>query len=197
MSGASVGWASSASSVASVSSSGLVTALSDGTATIAATSGSAMGTASVTVGQVAVSITLSPGSVVLAGAGDTRTITAAALDAGGSAITSSTLRRGRRTTKASLRSAPLPADGFLDLRLSDVAKANEDLIETFGLTQRAIPEGTRAQAHPAEGSRPGGTGRVSSVSSRRAAPQGEAGPGPGGSFPPERAKARIVPGSSA
>ena len=49
LSGASVSWASSASTVASVSSTGLITALADGTATITATSGSATGTASVTV----------------------------------------------------------------------------------------------------------------------------------------------------
>jgi len=49
MSGASVTWASSASSVASVTSRGLVTAVADGTATVTATSGSATGTASVTV----------------------------------------------------------------------------------------------------------------------------------------------------
>ena len=53
MSGASVAWASSASTVASVSSTGVVAAVADGPATITATSGSASGTASVTVGQVA------------------------------------------------------------------------------------------------------------------------------------------------
>ncbi len=49
MSGAAVTWMSSASNVASVSSTGLVTAVADGTATITATSGSATGDASVTV----------------------------------------------------------------------------------------------------------------------------------------------------
>ena len=53
MSGASVAWASSASSVASVTPTGLVTAVADGTATVTATSGSAAGTVSVTVQQVA------------------------------------------------------------------------------------------------------------------------------------------------
>ena len=47
--GATVTWASSASSVASVSASGTVTAVGNGTATITATSGSARGTAAVTV----------------------------------------------------------------------------------------------------------------------------------------------------
>ena len=49
MSGASVAWASSASSVASVTPTGLVTAVADGTATVTATSGSVAGTVSVTV----------------------------------------------------------------------------------------------------------------------------------------------------
>ena len=49
MSGASIAWASSVSSVAGVSSTGLVTALGAGTATIWVTSGSAIGTALVSV----------------------------------------------------------------------------------------------------------------------------------------------------
>ena len=84
MSGASVAWASSAVSVASVSSTGLVTAVADGTATVTATSGSATGTTSVTVEQVATSVTLSPSSLVLAGPGATATVTASVIDAGGS-----------------------------------------------------------------------------------------------------------------
>ena len=70
MSGASVTWATSAASVATVSSSGLVTSVADGTATITATSGSASGTAEITVDQVSVptmtheqSIKLSTGSI--------------------------------------------------------------------------------------------------------------------------------------
>ena len=76
MSGASVAWASSASSVANVSPTGLIAAVADGTATITVTSGSATGTASVTVEQIAASITLSPSSLVLAGPADTATGTA-------------------------------------------------------------------------------------------------------------------------
>ena len=70
MSGTPVTWVSAASNVASVSSTGLVTAVADGTATVTATSGSASETASVTVQQVAASITLSPSSLVLAGPGN-------------------------------------------------------------------------------------------------------------------------------
>ena len=46
--GASVAWSSNVSGVAAVSSSGLVTANSDGTATITATSGTAIGSSAVT-----------------------------------------------------------------------------------------------------------------------------------------------------
>ena len=74
-----------------MSSTGLVTAVANGTATVTATSGSATQTASVTVGQVAVSMTLSLGSVVLAGRGDAGTITASVLDAGGAEIASPAL----------------------------------------------------------------------------------------------------------
>ena len=49
MSGASVSWSSSSTSVATVSTAGLVTSVAVGTATITATSGSASGTAAVTV----------------------------------------------------------------------------------------------------------------------------------------------------
>ena len=52
ISGASVTWESSSSSVASVSSAGLVAAVANGTATITATSGSASGTASVDVNTI-------------------------------------------------------------------------------------------------------------------------------------------------
>jgi hypothetical protein len=63
ISGATVTWATSSSSVATVSSAGLVTAVANGTATITATSGSASATATTTVSQVASSVTLSPTSL--------------------------------------------------------------------------------------------------------------------------------------
>ncbi len=86
ISGVPVTWESSASNVASVSSTGLVTAVADGTATVTATLGSATGTVSVTVQQVAAEVTLSPNSLVLAGPGTTETVTAFVMDAGGSEI---------------------------------------------------------------------------------------------------------------
>ena len=60
MSGASVSWSSSATSVATVSSSGSVTSVAEGTATITATSGSVSATAAVTVAIPA------PGDTIIA-----------------------------------------------------------------------------------------------------------------------------------
>jgi alpha-tubulin suppressor-like RCC1 family protein len=84
MSGATVTWATSAASIAMVSSTGLVTAVKNGTAAITATSGAAIGTASASIQQVAVSITLSPDSLVFSLPSDTATVTATMKDAGGS-----------------------------------------------------------------------------------------------------------------
>ena len=56
MSGASVSWATSATSIATVSSSGLVTSVAEGSATITASSGSATGTAAVTVAIPAIAV---------------------------------------------------------------------------------------------------------------------------------------------
>ena len=86
MSGASVSWTSSAPDVASVSSSGLVTAVANGSATITSGSGSLSAEASVVVAQVADSIALTPGSLVLGGPGAADTVGASVLDAGGSPI---------------------------------------------------------------------------------------------------------------
>ena len=91
MSGASVSWSSSAASVATVSSTGLVTGVANGSATITVTSGSASANANASIQQVAVSITLSPDSLVFAAPGDTATVTATVLDAGGSEIPSPSL----------------------------------------------------------------------------------------------------------
>lgn len=84
--GATVTWMSSATSVATVSPAGVVTAVANGAATITATSGSATGSASVTVQQVAASVSVAPDALVLAGPGDTATVAATVLDAGGSEI---------------------------------------------------------------------------------------------------------------
>ncbi len=86
MNGEPITWSSSPSSVATVSPGGLVEAIADGTAEIRATSGFATGTVSITVQQVASSIVLSPSAVALTVSGDTVTVAASVMDAGGSEI---------------------------------------------------------------------------------------------------------------
>ena len=100
ISGGSFTWVSSDTTVASVSATGLVTAVANGTATVTVTSGSASATASATIEQVAASITLSPDSLVFVAVGDTATVTAIVLDAGGSEIPSPTLTWSSSDTTA-------------------------------------------------------------------------------------------------
>ena len=82
MAGAAVSWASSAASVATVSASGLVTAVVNGTATITATAGSATGSATVTVAQEVSAVLVTPAADTLV-AGDTLRLVAEAADANG------------------------------------------------------------------------------------------------------------------
>lgn len=95
LSGRTVTWATSAASVATVSSSGVVTAVGAGTATIKATSGAVSGIATVTVHPapptVAVArVQVSPGSLTLR-SGQTRTLTAKVLDANSHELTGRTV----------------------------------------------------------------------------------------------------------
>ena len=91
MSGATVTWATSSSSVATVSSAGLVTSVADGTATITASSGSVNTTATATVSQVAASVTLAPTSLSFASAGDTATFVPTVTDALGATMSGATV----------------------------------------------------------------------------------------------------------
>lgn len=82
-----VTWSSSATGVASVSSSGLVTGVGAGSATITATSEGKSGTASVTVAVVPVaSVTVSPASTTIGVAG-TAQLTAVTKDSAGNVLT--------------------------------------------------------------------------------------------------------------
>ncbi len=85
MGGASVTWSSGTPAVAGVDASGLVTAASEGTATITATAGSVSGTATVTVAQQASSVEVSSAADTMV-AGDTLRLTASATDANGHAV---------------------------------------------------------------------------------------------------------------
>ena len=77
---ASVTWASSEPSVATVNAAGLITAAGNGRAEITATSGSASATAVVTVSQTAVMIAVTPASGVLTEPGEQLQLSAAVLD---------------------------------------------------------------------------------------------------------------------
>ena len=107
MSGASVSWSSSSASVATVSSTGLVTSVADGTATITATSGSANGTAAVTV-QVPASLELSDTLLSFSALADTTQLTATVKNAAGSTISGATVSwASSDTTVATVSSAGL------------------------------------------------------------------------------------------
>ena len=86
MVGATVTWTSSASSVATVDASGLVTAVGNGTATITASAGSASGSAVVTVMQSVASVEVSPSVYELTALGQTVQLTAEAFDENGHAV---------------------------------------------------------------------------------------------------------------
>ena len=86
MAGASVSWASGATSVATVDGSGLVMAAGNGAATITASAGSASGTMTVTVLQSPDSVAVLPAEATIAALGDTLRLAAEAFDANGRAV---------------------------------------------------------------------------------------------------------------
>jgi uncharacterized protein YjdB len=79
-------WGSSDESIATVSTSGLVTAVANGAASITATTEGVTGTAALTVAQKAAVVALSPAGASIAGVGATQQFTVAARDAGDSPI---------------------------------------------------------------------------------------------------------------
>ena len=143
MGGASVTWSSSASAVASVSSTGLVTAVADGQATITAASGSASGTTSTTVLQIAASITLTPSSVVLSGPGDTATVTATVMDAGGSEIVSPSLEWSSEdeaiVTVSSVGVVTAVSSGSATLTVEVTSGDGQALTQALSITVEAGP----------------------------------------------------------
>ena len=81
-----VRWSSRDSRVATVGPGGLVMATGDGSTTISATSGSASGTAAVTVRQLPAAVAVAPESLTLRSPGDTATVTATVTDSNGHTI---------------------------------------------------------------------------------------------------------------
>ena len=79
-------WSSAVVSVATVEQSGSATAVSNGSTTISAVSGSATGSAALNVQQVAASMSVTPGSANFVSIGESTQFAATAWDAGGSEI---------------------------------------------------------------------------------------------------------------
>ena len=79
-------WTSSDTAVATVDDSGLATALTNGTATITASAGTASGTAALTVAQAPSAVVVTPSSDTLVAFGDTVRLEAEASDANGHAV---------------------------------------------------------------------------------------------------------------
>ncbi len=86
MSGVAPSWTSSAQSVATVSTTGLVTAIANGVATITIAAGAASAPFAVTVQQAAATLVLSTAQTSFGALGDTLRLTATVRDADGSAI---------------------------------------------------------------------------------------------------------------
>lgn len=106
----SVVWSSSATSVATVNDSGVVTSVSDGNATITASaSGGLSAQRGVTVAAVAQSVTITPSSVAFGAIGSSRQLSAAVNDSGGTAIPgrSVTFSRAGAGTTATVSSGGL------------------------------------------------------------------------------------------
>jgi len=83
LAGATVTWASSSPSVATVNASGLVTAVANGEAGITATAGSASESAAVTVAQVVSAVSVTPRALEFSALCDTLRLAAEAVDANG------------------------------------------------------------------------------------------------------------------
>ena len=86
MAGAVLAWSSGSTTIATVNGSGLVTAMQNGTVTIMATSGSASGSAEVTVAQSPDSVTVVPAQATIVALGDTLRLQAEAFDGNGHAV---------------------------------------------------------------------------------------------------------------
>jgi hypothetical protein len=90
ISGKTFTWSSSDDGLATVSSSGLVTAVANGSVTITATTDGVNGTAAMEVDQVAVSVVIAPSTATLISLGETVQLTASAQDASGNAASGKT-----------------------------------------------------------------------------------------------------------
>ena len=106
MTGVTFTWATSDVSVVSVGTTGLVTARVNGSATVTATAGSAVGNATITVKQFAAEVVVTPSADTLVAFGDTVRLAAEARDANGHPVAGARITwRSRDTAVASIDSA--------------------------------------------------------------------------------------------
>lgn len=146
LTGRSVSWSSDAPSVATVSSSGLVSAVSAGSATITATSEGKSGTSAVTVTPAPVAtVTVSPSSASVV-VGNTQQLVATAKDAGGVTLT------GRAFTWASDNSAAtVDASGLVtavSTGTATITATSEGKSGTSAITVTLVPVATVTVSPP-------------------------------------------------
>ena len=169
MAGATVTWASSDGAAATVNASGLVTAVSNGGATITATAGSASGSAAVAVAQVASAVAVSPAADTLLAFGDTLHLVAEATDTNGHAVAASEYSwassdtlvarvdaSGRVTAtangSATITAAADSATGTAEVTVAQAVSAvavspAAATLAAFGDTLRLVAEATDANGH--------------------------------------------------
>lgn len=157
--GAAITWTSSATSVAEVSASGLVTARGNGTAQITAQSGTLTSTASVQVTQLPASVVISPASVSFDALNDSRSLAAEVRDANANRIDGLTLAwTTSATTVADVNAAGLVTargngTALVTARVGtisgtanvQVAQSASQLLLVSGDQQQAAPGTTLAQ----------------------------------------------------
>ena len=124
MAGATLTWASSSSSVATVDASGLVTASGNGAATVTATAGSASGESAVTVMQAADSVIVTPASDMIA-LGDTLRLVAEAFDENGHRVDGATFAWSSNDASVARVDATGLVTGVAEGRAAIVATAGD------------------------------------------------------------------------
>ena len=171
--GAAVNWASSDNSVVTVDAAGVATSVRNGDATVTATSGSATGTASITVAQRPAQIAVSPAAAMFESIGDTVRLMAEAADANGNAVADpsldwtseneavATVDEGGLVTAAGNGSANITASsgsatGSAAITVTQVIVAMDVVpaattLFSLGDTLRLVAAGVDANGHAAAG----------------------------------------------
>jgi len=144
--GVEFGWTSSDPAVAGVDpASGLATALANGTTTITAAAGAALGSATLTVAQAAASLDVTPESATLTALGATQQFTAIALDANGNPVTVdaawSSSNPGAATIDAAtgLATAVATGEATITAQLGGLAATAQLIVAPGGLTVEITP----------------------------------------------------------